>query len=145
MIIRNSREHCRDQFRIGWKRDVFLRTGMNRSHRRARIGPGAAGDDRHVDLLGFKASHQLANVDRHFDHHQVRATPGAQDAQSLLDGLRMRDACAFVHRDLGRNGELSVQCSDDQKAHGMNPSFCLSARLDSELQWIEFTRPGCLR
>ena len=90
---------------------------MDRRDGGARIGAHAAGDDRHDDVLGFEPRHQIADVDRDLDQQQVRAAPGAQHAQRHVGAVGVGDVGALVHRDLGRDGELALQRSDDQEAH----------------------------
>jgi hypothetical protein len=91
---------------------------MDGGDRGARVVAGAAGHDRHVDVLGLQALHQVADVERDIGHDQVRAAAGAQHRQRLGDRIRMGDGGALVHRELGRGGELTFEGPDDQEAHG---------------------------
>src|SRR4029077_15714787 len=45
----------------------------------------------------------------------------AQPRERLVCGLRMCDARALLHRELGRGGELTLEGADDQEAHGSVP------------------------
>ena len=117
-IVGDGREHRRDQFRIGRQRDVFLGAGMDGGDRGAGVGADAAGDDRHRDALGFEPQHQVADVERDVDHHEIGAAAGAQHVERLIDVARVGDAGAAIHRDLGRGGELALQGPDDQETHG---------------------------
>ena len=118
MIVGDRREHGRDQLRIGRQRDVFFRARMDRGDRRARVGRHAARDHRHGDVLGLEPRDQIADVDRDLDHQQVGAAAGAQHAQRHLGVVRVGDARALVHGELGGERELAAQRSDDQEAHG---------------------------
>ena len=111
-----------DQLRVGRQRDVFLGAGMDRGDRRAGVGGRAAGDDRGVDVLGFECSHQFPDGDGDVDHKQVRAAPGAQGGKRLGDIRRVRDRRALVHRQLGRDGELAAERTNDQEPHVLIPS-----------------------
>ena len=87
-VVGDRRQHRRDQLRIGRQRDVFLGAGVDRGDRGARVVGDAAGDDRHMDVLGLQADDERADVDCDVDHEQVGAAAGAQHAQRLLGGLR---------------------------------------------------------
>ena len=76
--------------------------------RGACVGGDAAGDDRHVNVLGFELGHEIAYVDCDIDHHQVGAAAGAQHGERLGAVLRMGHARALVHGDLGGRRELAL-------------------------------------
>ena len=77
MIVRDRRQHSRDQFGVRRQRDVFFRAGVDRRDRGARVGRSAAGDHRNGDVLGLEPRDQIADVDRDLDQQQVSAAPGA--------------------------------------------------------------------
>ena len=108
-IVGDGGEHRGDQFRIGRQRDVFLGAGVDRGDRGAGVVGDAAGDDRHVDVLGFEPHHQVADVERDVDQQQVGAAAGAQHGERLLDRFGVGDGGAVVHRDLGGGGELALR------------------------------------
>ncbi len=95
---------------------------MDRRHGGACIVVDAAGDDRHHDVLGFEPLHQVADIERDFDHHQVRALAGAHDRHRLVEILGVSDGSALVHRHFGGEGELASESADDQETHGLIPS-----------------------
>ena len=121
-IVGDGGEHGGDQFRVRRQRDVFLGAGMDGGDGGAGVGGGAAGDDRRVDVLGFKRDHQLADGDGDVDHQQVGAAAGAQHGQRLSDIRGMGHRRALVHRDLGRGGELAIEGANDQEPHVASPS-----------------------
>jgi hypothetical protein len=123
MVVRDRRQHRRDQLRIGRQRDVFFRARMDRRDRRARVGRGPAGDHRYRDVLGFQPRDQVADVDRDFDHQQIGAAPGAQHAQRHLGVFGMRNGRALFHGEFGGKRELPAQRADDQEAHVSVSSF----------------------
>ena len=127
-VVGDGGEHGGDQFGVGRQRDVFLGAGLDRGDRGARVGRGAAGDDRRVDVLGLEPGDQLADVERDVDHQQVGAAAGAQHGERLGDVRGVGDRRALVHRDLGRGGELAVERADDQETHGVIPSSLVPAR-----------------
>ena len=75
---------------------------MDRGDRGARIVGDAAGDDRHVDVLGLEPHHQVADVEADVDQQQVGALAAAQHAHGLLAVLGVGHRRAVVHGDLGR-------------------------------------------
>ncbi len=129
-IVGDGGQHRGDQFGVGRQRNIFFGAGLDGGDRGARVGRGAAGDDRRVDVLGLEPGHQLADVDRNVDHQKVRAATGAQHGERLGDIRGMGDQRALVHRDLGRGGELAVKRADDQKAHLVIPSSLSRANYD---------------
>ena len=117
-VVGDGGEHGRDQLRIGRQRDVFLGAGVDRGDRGAGVVLDAAGDDRHVDVLGSSLATRSRDVERDVDHQQVGAAAGAQHRERLVDAVGVGDGGAAVHRDLGRGGELALERADDQEAHG---------------------------
>jgi hypothetical protein len=95
---------------------------MNGRDGRAGVVLGAAGDDRHVDVLGFEAQYQIADVDCDVHHQEIGALAGPQHRHRGLDALGMGDRCALVHGDPGRGSELPFESPDDQEPHVMPPS-----------------------
>ena len=81
LIVGHRLEHGGDELRIGRQRDVFVGAGLDGGHGGARVGAGAAGDDRRADALGFERSTKSRDGERDVDHHQVgalgRAAPRA--------------------------------------------------------------------
>jgi hypothetical protein len=120
-VVGDRGEHRGDQFCVGRQWNVFLGAGMDGGDRGARIGGGTAGDDRRMDVLGLKPGDKIADVERDVDHQQVGAAAGAQHRQRLGDVGGVGDHRALVHCDLGRDGELAVQRSDDQEPHDLVP------------------------
>ncbi len=112
-VVGDGGEHRGDQFRVRRQRDVFLGAGMDGRDRGARIGPGAAGDDRHMDVLGLEPRHQIADIERDIDHQEVGAAAGTQHRQRLGNVGRVGDGRSLVHRDLGRGRELTFERADD--------------------------------
>jgi hypothetical protein len=119
-------EHRGDQFRIGRQRDVFLGAGVDRGHRGAGVVGDAAGDDRHVNVLGFQPHHQVADVEADIDQQEVGALAAAQHPHRLFVVLGMGDGSAVVHGDLGGCPKLALQCANDEP-HG-NLLFVCSQR-----------------
>ena len=78
-VVGDGGEHGRDQLRIGRQRDVFLGAGMDRGDGGAGVGGDAAGDDRHVDVLGLHPHHEVADVETDIDQQEVGALAAAQD------------------------------------------------------------------
>ena len=124
-VIGDGGEHGGDQLGVRRQRDVFLGAGMDRGDRGAGVGRGAAGDDRGMDAFGLERRDQSADVDRDIDHQQVGAAARAQHGERLAAVRGVGDERALVHRDLGRGGELAIECADDQKAHEVSPVLCL--------------------
>ena len=116
-VVGDGGEHRGDQFRIGRQRDVFLGAGVDRGDRGAGVVGDAAGDDRHVDVLGLEPHHQIADVERDVDQQQVGALAAAQHRHRLVDGLGVGHGGAVVHGDLGGGRELALQGADDEKPH----------------------------
>ena len=116
-IVGDGGEHGGDQFRIRRQRDVFLGAGMDRRDRGAGIVGDAAGDDRHVDVLGLEPHHEVADVEGDVDQQQVGALAAAQHAHRLFVVLGMGHGRAVLHGDLGGGGELALQGADDEKPH----------------------------
>ncbi len=75
-IVGDGGEHRRDQLRIGRQRDVFLRAGMDRLDRGARIVLDTAGHDGDVNVFELELGDEVADIDNDIDHQQIRA-PGA--------------------------------------------------------------------
>ena len=75
----------------------------------------------HVDALGVEPRDQVADVERHVDHHQVGAAARAQHGERLRVAFGVGDARALVHGELGGGGELALQRADDQESHGLAP------------------------
>jgi hypothetical protein len=120
-VVGDRRQHRSDHLGLGRQRDIFLGAGMNGRDRRTGVVLGAAGDDRHLDVLGFEAEHQIADVDCDIDHQEIGAFAGSQHRHGGLDALRMGDGRALVHGNLGRGGELPFEGPDDQQPHVMPP------------------------
>ena len=136
-VVAHRGEHRCDQLRVGRQRDILLGAGMDGGDGGAGVVAGPAGDDRHGDALGFEAEHEIADVERDIDHQQVGAAAGAQHRERLLDRFGMGDAGALLHRELGRGGELTLERSDDQEAHG-DVLLCMRAT-----RWLLcFVMPG---
>jgi hypothetical protein len=112
-IFGDGGQHGGNQFRVGRQRDILLGAGMDRGNRGARIGGGAASNDRRVNVLGFEPGDEVADVDRDIDHQKIRAAPGAQHRKRLGDIGGVSDRRALIHRDLGRGGELAVERAND--------------------------------
>ncbi len=91
---------------------------MDRGDRRAGVVGDAAGDDRHVNVLGLEPHHQVADVEGDVDQQQVGALAAAQHAHRLFVVLRMGNGSAIVHGDLGGCRKLALQCANDEKPHG---------------------------
>ena len=123
-IVGDGGEHRGDQFRIRRQRDVFLGAGVDRGHRRAGVVGDAAGDDRHVNVLGLEPHHQIADVEGDVDQQQVGALAAAQHPHRLFVILRMGHGSAIVHGDLGGCRKLALQCANDEKPHGNLLSVC---------------------
>ncbi len=104
-IVGDGGQHRGDQFRIRRQRDVFFGTGVNRGDCGTGIVGDAAGDDRHVDVFGFQ--------------QQVGAFAAAQHRHRLVEVLGVDDGGAVVHGDLGGGGQLTLECPDDEKPHGL--------------------------
>ena len=90
---------------------------MNRGDRGAGVVGDAAGDDRHVDVLGLEPHHEIADVEADIDQQQVGALAAAQHFHRLFGGLGVGHRGAVVHRDLGRGRELALQGANDEKPH----------------------------
>ena len=125
-IVGDGGEYRGDQFRIGRQRDIFLGAGVDRGDRGAGIVGDAAGDDRHVNVLGLEPHHQIADVERDVDQQQVGALAAAQHPHRLFVVLRMRNGSAVVHCDLGGGRKLALQCANDEKPHGSLLFVCSS-------------------
>ena len=116
-IVGDGGKHGGDQFRVGRQRDVFLGAGVDRGDRGAGVVGDAAGDDRHVNVLGLQPHHQVADVEGDVDQQEVGALAAAQHPHRLLMVLRMGHGGAIVHRDLGGRRKLALQCANDEKPH----------------------------
>ncbi len=97
---------------------------MDRGDRGAGIAGDAAGDDRHVNMLGLEPHHQVANVESDIDQKQVRALAATQHPHRLFVVFGMGHGRAVVHRDPGGRGELALQGADDEKPHVNLPIVC---------------------
>ena len=92
---------------------MYSCAGLDGRDRGLGVRAGAAGDDGRADPLGCEGLDEAADGLRNVDHDEVRAL-GAKDDEPLVDGVRLRDLRAALHRDPGGGDQFAVQPPDDE-------------------------------
>ena len=94
---------------------------MDRVDGGARVIGHATSDNGYVDAFGIKARHEVADIERHIGQQQVGASTGPQNRERLIVAVGVSDVRAFLHRELGRGGELAPERADDREFAWLAP------------------------